>query len=27
MSDHVVPHFHNEAGVVVIEIGSREFMC
>src|SRR6478752_4761897 len=27
MSDHVVPHFHNDAGVPVIEIGSREFMC
>jgi uncharacterized Zn-finger protein len=27
MSDHVVPHFHNDAGVSVIEIGSKEFMC
>ncbi len=27
MSDHAVPHFHNDAGVAVIEIGSREFMC
>jgi uncharacterized Zn-finger protein len=27
MSDHVVPHFHNDAGVSVIEIGSPEFMC
>lgn len=27
MSDHVVPHFHNDAGVAVIEIGSQEFMC
>jgi uncharacterized Zn-finger protein len=27
MSDHVVPHFHNDAGVAVIEIGAREFMC
>ena len=25
MSDHVVPHFHNDAGVSVIEIGSQEF--
>ena len=25
--DHVVPHFHNDAGVSVIEIGSQEFMC
>ena len=27
MSDHVVPHFHNDAGVSVIEIGSQAFMC
>lgn len=27
MADHVVPHFQNDAGVAVIEIGSREFMC
>ncbi|MEO6841792.1 MAG: zinc-finger domain-containing protein [Bradyrhizobium sp.] len=27
MADHVVPHFHNDAGAAVIEIGSREFMC
>ena len=27
MSDHVVPHFHNDSGVAVIEIGSQEFMC
>jgi uncharacterized Zn-finger protein len=27
MSDHVVPHFHNDVGVSVIEIGSQEFMC
>ena len=27
MADHVVPHFHNDAGVSVIEIGAREFMC
>jgi len=27
MSDHVVPHFQNDAGVSTIEIGSREFMC
>ncbi|MBI3435811.1 MAG: zinc-finger domain-containing protein [Proteobacteria bacterium] len=27
MTDHVVPHFHNEAGVAVIDIGAREFMC
>ena len=27
MSDHVVPHFHNDLGIAVIEIGAREFMC
>jgi uncharacterized Zn-finger protein len=27
MADHVVPHFHNEPGVAVIEIGAKEFMC
>jgi uncharacterized Zn-finger protein len=27
MADHVVPHFHNDAGVSVIEIGATEFMC
>jgi uncharacterized Zn-finger protein len=27
MADQVVPHFHNDAGVPVIEIGSQEFMC
>jgi uncharacterized Zn-finger protein len=27
MAETVVPHFHNEAGVAVIEIGAREFMC
>src|SRR3954466_8819825 len=27
MAEHVVPHFHNDAGVAVIEIGSQEFMC
>ena len=27
MAEHVVPHFHNEPGVPVIEIGAREFMC
>jgi uncharacterized Zn-finger protein len=27
MADNVVPHFHNDAGVAVIEIGSHEFMC
>jgi uncharacterized Zn-finger protein len=23
----IVPHFHNDPGVSVIEIGAREFMC
>jgi len=27
MSDTIVPHFHNDLGVPVIEIGAREFMC
>jgi uncharacterized Zn-finger protein len=27
MSDAIVPHFHNDLGVAVIEIGAREFMC
>jgi uncharacterized Zn-finger protein len=27
MADLIVPHFHNDAGVSVIEIGAREFMC
>lgn len=27
MADHVVPHFHNDAGVPVIEVGAKEFMC
>jgi uncharacterized Zn-finger protein len=27
MADRVVPHFHNQPGVPVIEIGAREFMC
>jgi uncharacterized Zn-finger protein len=27
MADRVVPHFQNDAGVAVIEIGSQEFMC
>jgi uncharacterized Zn-finger protein len=27
MADHVVPHFHNDPGVPVIEIGAKEFMC
>ena len=27
MAERVVPHFHNEPGVPVIEIGTKEFMC
>ena len=27
MAERVVPHFHNEPGVAVIEIGAHEFMC
>lgn len=27
MVDRVVPHFHNDAGVSIITIGAREFMC
>jgi len=27
MSHHVVPHFQNDAGVPVIEVGAQEFMC
>ena len=27
MAEHVVPHFHNDPGVPVIDIGAKEFMC
>jgi uncharacterized Zn-finger protein len=27
MADFVVPHFHNEPGVPMIEIGVHEFKC
>jgi uncharacterized Zn-finger protein len=27
MADFGVPHFHNDPGVAVIHIGSKEFMC
>ncbi|MGE3992551.1 zinc-finger domain-containing protein [Pseudorhodoplanes sp.] len=27
MADHAVPHFHNEPGEAVIDVGSKEFMC
>jgi uncharacterized Zn-finger protein len=27
MTDAVIPHFHNDLGVAVIDIGAHEFMC
>ena len=27
MADKAVPHFHNQPGVTVVEVGSKEFMC
>jgi uncharacterized Zn-finger protein len=27
MSSHAIPHFQNDQGVNLIEIGVREFMC
>jgi uncharacterized Zn-finger protein len=27
MSDEIVPHFQNDPGVPVIEIGAKKFMC
>jgi uncharacterized Zn-finger protein len=27
MTDRIVPHFHNNPGVAVIEVGAKEFMC
>jgi len=27
MADHAIPHFHNDPGVPVIEVGAHEFMC
>jgi uncharacterized Zn-finger protein len=27
MAEHVVPHFKNDLGVPVIEIGAKEFKC
>jgi uncharacterized Zn-finger protein len=27
MADPVVPHFHNDPGVPLVEIGAREFKC
>ena len=27
VTDEVIPHFHNDLGVPVIEIGAKKFMC
>lgn len=27
MAEKGVPHFHNEAGVPVVRVGAKEFMC
>ena len=27
MTEHIVPHFHNDVGVPEIEIGAKEFVC
>ncbi len=27
MAGHTIPHFHNDDGHTMIEIGVREFMC
>lgn len=27
MADRIVPHFHNDPGVTVVEIGAKEFKC
>jgi uncharacterized Zn-finger protein len=27
MAERGVPHFHNDVGVPVIHVGSKEFMC
>ncbi len=27
MAEQIIPHFHNEPGVPMIEVGAREFMC
>jgi uncharacterized Zn-finger protein len=27
MAGGAIPHLHNEAGVAVVEIGAKEFMC
>ena len=27
MAGHSIPHFHNDLGVSVVMVGSKEFMC
>lgn len=27
MADHVIPHFQNDAGVPIIIVGVKQFMC
>ncbi|WP_448952753.1 zinc-finger domain-containing protein [Labrys neptuniae] len=27
MAGHSIPHFHNDLGLKVIRVGSKEFMC
>jgi uncharacterized Zn-finger protein len=27
MADHVIPHFQNDAGVAIITVGVKRFMC
>ena len=27
MAEHVIPHFQNNPGLPMIEIGAKEFMC
>ena len=27
MTDEIIPHFHNDLGVQVVEIGAKKFMC
>ncbi len=27
MAEHVIPHFHNDPGLPMIEIGAKKFMC
>jgi uncharacterized Zn-finger protein len=27
MAETGIPHFHNEPGVAVVEVGAHEFMC